>query len=101
MSVRKPARSTLSLINKLKCSGKITRSRNPKIGKRIIPIKLESLALDNTRALAAFDDVLDERLARDEVERLARKPGRGEACGDDAKDAHGRDLRDHSGECTA
>ena len=56
---------------------------------------------EGARALAALDDVLDEGLARDEVERLARKPARSEACGDDAKDAHGRDLSHRGGECTA
>jgi hypothetical protein len=35
-----------------------------------------------------LDDVLDERLARDERERLAGKPRRSKPRGDDANDFH-------------
>jgi hypothetical protein len=39
-----------------------------------------------------LDDVLDERLARDERERLAGKPRRSKARGNDADDFHTANL---------
>jgi hypothetical protein len=42
--------------------------------------------------LALLDDVLDERLARDEHERLPGKPRRSKARGNDANDFHAANL---------
>ena len=42
--------------------------------------------------LALLDDVLDERLARDERQRLAGKPRRSVTRGNDADDFHGAIL---------
>ena len=56
--------------------------------------------------LAAFDDVLDERLAGDQGQRLAGKTGRAVTRGNDADDVHvsrkiqgggGRVIHDHGG----
>src|SRR5476649_2643606 len=44
------------------------------------------------RSLALLDDVLDERLARDERERLAGKPRRSKPRGNDANDFHALHL---------
>ena len=78
----------------LGCSGRVisTRQKFCATSQMRVSSVATMISRKRFRLLALLDDVLDERLARDERERLAGKPRRSKPRGNDANDFHAAHL---------